>query len=98
RNWPPIDCYRPEYQLIPCHRGADKGSGQATAPTLPQPDEARHAAALIWFEPRLDRYNTAPSEIELQPLTDGALRILRPQRAEEIVVTGDSFGLRIKPR
>jgi Dolichyl-phosphate-mannose-protein mannosyltransferase len=94
-QWLPIRYYLPHYPLIPYHH-PDDAPGDAVDVSPQQRAAARNAAALVWFEPALDTYNTSDSEIELQPMTVGALRILRPLPAEELVVDGAGFGLQGK--
>ncbi len=97
-EWQPLGYYLPKYKLIAYDHAPDDQMSSPVGLTAEQRAAARLAAALIWFEPALDRYNTAPSETEFQPMAAGTLRVLRPQRAEELVVGDDSFGLRIKRR
>ena len=97
-EWQPLGYYLPKYTLIPYDHAPDDQMSSPVGLTAEQRATAQLAAALIWFEPALDRYNTAPSETEFQPMAAGTLRVLRPQRAEELVVGDDSFGLRIKRR
>jgi hypothetical protein len=84
-QWLPIRYYLPRYPLIPYRPG--EGAPRA---------DARDASALVWFEPALDAYNASPAETELQPMAVGALRILRPLPAEELVVEEGRFGLQQK--
>src|SRR5262245_32541067 len=94
-QWLLIHYYLPRYPLLPYHPAGD-ASRAAEMPTDQGPT-TQDTAALIWFEQALDAYNTSPSETELQPMVVGALRILRPQPAEELVVDNQGFGLRVKP-
>jgi hypothetical protein len=95
-DWLPVLYYLPKYPLIPFpHTGP-----QAGVPAGLSPDRSKlasQAAALIWFESTLDRYNSSASQTETQSMAIGTLRMLRPQPAEEVVVGEDTFGLRIRP-
>jgi Dolichyl-phosphate-mannose-protein mannosyltransferase len=93
-NWLPVRYYLPAYPLIPYQVGLGDTASRQAQLSLEQRAAVEQAVALIWFEAALDRYNTAPSEIELQPMAAGTLRILRPYLTEQAFVDADSFGLR----
>jgi len=96
-DWLPVRYYLPRYALIPYRH--DPGQPERPLDVQPtQHDLAREAKALLWFEATLDPYNLSPSETEIQPMTVGYLRMLRPQPAEHVAVDGDGFGLRVTPR
>jgi hypothetical protein len=95
-DWLPVMYYLPKYPLIVFRPPDAQASVQASL-SAQQIELAREAAALVWFESTLDRYNSSPSQTEIQSIAIGTLRMLRPQPAEEVIVGEHAFGLRIKP-
>jgi hypothetical protein len=96
-DWLPVMYYLPSYPLI-AFRPTDIQAGIQTQQLAQRNEVAKQAAALVWFESTLDRYNSSPSQTEIQSIAIGTLRMLRPQPAEEVIVDENTFGLRIRPR
>jgi hypothetical protein len=97
-QWLPLRYSLPRYPVIAYRRPEDAPDGAAVISPA-QRSAADDAAAMVWFEPSLDSYNSSRPATELLPMAVGELRVLRPLTIEKLVVDADSFGLqKKKPR